>query len=307
MSELHHGARVMHSGIPATHLRSDDGATALVCDHGAQLLSWCPAGGGEALFLSAASRFGSDAAIRGGVPIIFPQFGAAGPGKRHGFARVQAWQFLGAAMDQGSALARWELRGTLVHDAPAGTHGSSDRGFILGVEVRITGAGVDIALTITNPGATAWQCHAALHTYLRVDDLGAVTLEGLQGRPYVDQTVPGETAPSLAQISDHPAQQEAQLRFAGEVDRVYPQAPERLSLRDAANVLIVSQRGFRDTVVWNPGADKAAALTDLEPGGERHFVCIEAAAVSQPLILGPGATWRGVQQIQQLRRLARHC
>ena len=55
-------------------ISSADGANAELLEHGAHLCSWQPAGGGQQLFISAKSEFGAGAAIRGGVPIIFPQF-----------------------------------------------------------------------------------------------------------------------------------------------------------------------------------------------------------------------------------------
>ena len=44
------------------------------------------------LFLSRASQFVLGKAIRGGVPIIFPWFGAREGFPSHGFARVTEWE-----------------------------------------------------------------------------------------------------------------------------------------------------------------------------------------------------------------------
>ena len=41
----------------------------------------------------------------------------------------------------------------------------------------------------------------------------------------------------------------------------------------------------------------ALALADLDPGGERHFVCIEAAVVQEPVTLGPRRRWTGTQTL----------
>ena len=114
-SSIANGTRSMLHGIAVTHLRSSDGATATIADHGAHLLSWCPAGGMEALYLSPTSRYGATDAIRGGVPVIFPQFGEQGPGKRHGFARVRRWDLQSASIEDGAALARLTLQGCLDH------------------------------------------------------------------------------------------------------------------------------------------------------------------------------------------------
>ena len=282
------GTRAIWHGIAVTHLRSADGASAVVADHGAHLLSWCPAGGVEALFLSTASRYGADDAIRGGVPIIFPQFGERGNGKRHGVARLQSWQFLGAELAGGVALARWALCGTLAPHDGNDSNRANDRYYRLTFTVRLGGDHIELGLDIENTGSNAWECHAALHTYLRVDDLAAASVIGLQDQHYIDQVLQGQTAREDA----------ASLGFVDEVDRIHTDAPSSLLLCDGTRRLEVAQQGFLDTVIWNPGAGKAAALSDLQPQGHRNFVCIEAAAVEQPLLLAPGAIWCGTQTLR---------
>ncbi|MFT3761418.1 MAG: D-hexose-6-phosphate mutarotase [Pseudoxanthomonas sp.] len=91
-------------GIPCVRLRNE-GATALVALHGAQVLSWIPADGRERLFLGERAKFAEGSAIRGGVPVIFPQFGERGALVKHGFARTLAWRCVDA---QGEAA--FELR-----------------------------------------------------------------------------------------------------------------------------------------------------------------------------------------------------
>jgi len=62
--------------------------------HGAHVTHYRPAGQRPLLFLSERSRFATGKAIRGGVPVIFPWFGArAGHSEApdHGFARTREW------------------------------------------------------------------------------------------------------------------------------------------------------------------------------------------------------------------------
>src|SRR4051812_22855354 len=99
------------AGPELISIRSADGATAEISRHGAHVVSWRPATDGqERLFLSARSEFGGSSAIRGGVPVIFPQFAAEGPLPRHGFARTSEWTLLGVQQTEGNALASLELR-----------------------------------------------------------------------------------------------------------------------------------------------------------------------------------------------------
>lgn len=294
------GTRATLHGIAVTHLRSSDGATATIADHGAHVLSWCPAGGVEALYLSPTSCYGARDAIRGGVPVIFPQFGEQGPGKRHGFARIRRWALQSASIEEGAAVARLTLQGRL-DDGPSAQvaqgaqneEGSKAAEFRLLLEVRLQGATLQLGLTIENTGLAAWSCQAALHTYLRVAALETARIEGLQGCAYIDQTA--ASAVSL--------QTKTTLDFATEVDRVYPDAPSSLLLSNGSHQLGIAQQGFADTVVWNPGAVKAAALTDLPQKGYRDFVCIEAAAIARRLALAPGERWHAIQRLSVLPRV----
>jgi len=87
------------------------------------------------------------------------------------------------------------------------------------------------------------------------------------------------------------------LRITGEIDRVYRVAPQDLEVRERGRSMAIRASGFPDTVVWNPGATRAASLADLEPGGERRMLCVEAAAAAVPVELAGGTTWRGSQRL----------
>src|SRR5215469_13056385 len=69
--------------------------------HGAHITDWTPCGERPILFLSSKSAFGPDKAIRGGVPIVFPWFGARSdgqPGPAHGWARTALWEVVASAL-----------------------------------------------------------------------------------------------------------------------------------------------------------------------------------------------------------------
>ena len=81
------------AGQPAFCLRNAVGDQVVVLQHGAQILSWMTADGVERLYCT--SRLPSEPKpVRGGVPVIFPQFNQRGPDftlPRHGFARQLRW------------------------------------------------------------------------------------------------------------------------------------------------------------------------------------------------------------------------
>lgn len=261
---------------PPLRATGTDGATIEAHAQGAHLVRWSPAGEtGNRLFLSAASGYRRGVAIRGGVPVIFPQFAAEGPLPKHGFARTMPWELQSM---QGATL-RFALTDT------AATRAIWPHAFRAGLEVSATGRELRVTLSLHNPGEAALECTLALHTYLAVTDIAAATLSGLQGLHYRDSA-----------RGDAPGRQtEALLGFEGEIDRIYFDAPAQLLLQEPQRATTIRQQGFRDTVVWNPGPAKAAALADLEPGGERRMLCIEAATIGEPLRLAPGADWSGTQ------------
>lgn len=240
---------------------------------GAHLLSWhCR--GRERLYLSPNASFGAGKAIRGGVPVIFPQFAERGDGPRHGFARTLTWE----AEPQPQRLSfrlrdREETRRHWPHrfEAELDLEPGEDR--------------LRIALTVRNADRAAFEFSAALHTYLAVADVAAALVHGLEDRPYFDSAGGDAACPP----SDAP------VRFDGEVDRIYPDTRRPLRITDGEHMLRCEAEGFADTVVWNPGAELAAGMADLEPAGHRRFVCVEAAQVLRPVRLEPGQVWTGAQ------------
>ena len=73
-------------GLPTHKLTLPCGDSLRVALHGAHVLSWVSQGR-ERLYLSPHSVMDAHAAIRGGVPVCFPQFNQRGPLPKHGFAR----------------------------------------------------------------------------------------------------------------------------------------------------------------------------------------------------------------------------
>jgi glucose-6-phosphate 1-epimerase len=65
-------------GLPAIALKLGQGDSVLICLQGAQVLSWVGLGQ-ERLFLSPRAAHDGQSAIRGGIPVCFPQFNQRGP------------------------------------------------------------------------------------------------------------------------------------------------------------------------------------------------------------------------------------
>jgi len=267
-------------GLPCLRLLAADGASAEIYAQGAHLVSWVPAGErASRLFLSERAEFRPGAAIRGGVPVIFPQFGSEGLLPRHGFARHRDWEWLPAESSSERALFR-------LGDG-ADTRALWPQRFEARLQVEIGGAELKLTLAVHNRGAASFSFTAALHSYLQLGDLAAVALRGLRDCRYRDAVSGGSALETSAE-----------LRFdEREIDRIYFDTPPQLQLQEGRRHLQIESRGFSDTVVWNPGDERARALTDLEPGGQRRMLCVEAAVIGRPVELSPDSHWQGSQRL----------
>ncbi len=268
--------------MDAIELLSPDGARATVLLHGGHLVSWQPVGGEEQLYLSPKSEFASGQAIRGGVPVIFPQFGARGPLQRHGFARSKPWALVMAEQGKDDALAVLRLTDD------AATRMFWPHAFELELSVRVSGRELQIELACENKGETAFDFTAALHSYLRLQDLDSTSVQGLSGLRYWDAVDEVEKV-----------QRVDLLLPGGDLDRIYHRVRDELTLRERLDTherrLLIRQQGFDDAVVWNPGAAKCAALADMPTEGFLQMLCVEAAQIEKPISLAAGESWAGMQ------------
>lgn len=268
--------------LAGVQLDAANGASAEIQSHGAQVLSWI-CRGKERMFVSPHATFKAGKAIRGGIPVIFPQFADGGTGVRHGFARLMDWKLLSrrVAGVADNRTARFELK------ANEYTLQTWPYLFRAEVIVNLEPDEISIELLIENLDPRAIAFTAALHTYLRVSNVGAVSLSGLESHPYRDSANGGRQHIGSA----------APLRFNGEIDRLYPGACGDLFLRDGSDVLRIRSRGFSDTVVWNPGELLAAGMGDLGADQYPHFACVESGVIATPCMLPPGATWQATQRL----------
>jgi len=274
-------AREVWRGLACTQITLPNGNSVRVADFGAQVLSWT-ARGQERMFCSERAVVDGTAAIRGGVPVCFPQFNARGPLPKHGLARRTTWQYLSAEVQGDAITARWQW------DAAAPVHAEFPHALRAELAVALSPDQLHISLSVTNTGETAFACTGALHTYLAVQGADMAALHGLEGAAFWD------AAKNFA-----PAIQSGAVVLGEEVDRVYARSAQPLQLRDAAGTLQISQdAAWPETVVWNPGPALCAGLVDMQPADWMRMLCVEAAAINQPIALHPGQHWQAAQTLQ---------
>jgi glucose-6-phosphate 1-epimerase len=289
-------ALTRYQGLEALELTAPDGARAILLLHGAHLVSWIPAGSEEEqLYLSPKSAFATGQAIRGGVPICFPQFAQRGPLQKHGFARTKPWQLVSAEIGEDDALAVLRL------SDDAASRMFWPHAFEAELSVRVAGKTLELELACEHKGgegAEPFDFTAALHTYLGLTELSDASLQGLSGLHYWD---------SVANVEK---QQRTDLLLPGspgteDLDRIYHQVQQDLTLIEqradgSERRLLIRQQGFADAVVWNPGAVKGAQLAEMPADGYKKMLCVEAAAIEHPIRLAPGESWAGLQSLTLL-------
>jgi glucose-6-phosphate 1-epimerase len=269
--------------LPKIVITHPSGSSAEVYLHGAQVTSWKTSDEVERLFLSEAARFEDGKPIRGGIPVVFPQFADSGPLVKHGWLRTTRWE-VDESVDRSENLVKLVTRDT---DA---TRAAWNYSYEAALSVELGESELTVTLTLKNTGSADMRFTSALHTYLAVSDIAQARVLGLYGSPYIDKM-----AGRVSTIDN-----EQVLRISGETDRIYTGAPWRIEMTDNLLRLDISESGFSDVVVWNPWSAASHGIPDMRPDDYLHFICIEAAVADEPCTLEAGRTWSGTQKLKSM-------
>uniref|UniRef100_H2ZB51 Galactose mutarotase n=1 Tax=Ciona savignyi TaxID=51511 RepID=H2ZB51_CIOSA len=154
---------------------------------GATVTSWV-SGGQERLFLSSEAKMDGTKAIRGGIPIVFPNFGPWECGPQHGFARISWWtvSLPPTKLDNGDMQVVLELCDDEI------TRNMWDYSFKLQYSITLSGSTLSCELNVTNTSTKPFDFTTLLHTYIRVDDIKQTTISGFQNCAFVDKVESNE-------------------------------------------------------------------------------------------------------------------
>lgn len=253
-------------------------ATATISLQGGQVLEWQPRSQVEPVLWSADSRHWlSGRAIRAGVPICWPWFGAhptEQTAPAHGYARLCDWEV--AAISMGS-LGTVDIDLSMMPIPEAATRYPLSASLVSRISV---GEALSISLTTTNTGEDPVTITEALHAYFKVDEIDDIQIEGLNGCEYID----------LIDQNIRKVQVDT-IRFSGETGRVYLNTLNDCSIidRTLGRTIKIKQSGSHNTVVWNPWLETASKMNDLGPVAWKKMVCVESAnALENMVILNPG-------------------
>jgi glucose-6-phosphate 1-epimerase len=264
-------------------------AELLVAQQGAHILSYQLAGQPPLIWLNDEAVFKTGKSIRAGIPVCWPWFGnfARNPQSvqamrisneapsAHGFVRAMDWE-LGGIEAEGES-----LKVEFLLPYPEGGFPGWPHQVDLTLSIRLDEQ-LHIHLISHNRGSETVSISQALHSYFAVSDVREVHVEGVDGLSYIETLEDWKTR-----------QQSGDLRFTGETDRIYLDAPPLLSIVDPAweRRIELTSMGSRTAVIWNPWIDRAAAFSDMADDGWQHMLCIETANVMGDVVnLKPGAS-----------------
>jgi D-hexose-6-phosphate mutarotase len=271
--EIPGAVKIISDGLPKIAVTSKF-STAEIYLHGAQVTHFQKNGEPPLIFLSRESYFAPGKAIRGGVPICFPWFGAREGNVMHGFARLSEWELVETvAAPDGSVKLNFLLPKNLLVQAG---WPSAKVNFIVTVSDNLT-----MELRVENSSAQNFIFEGCLHTYFSVGDIAQVSITGLKGIYYLDKV---ENFARKLETNEA-------LKISSEVDRVYLNATGTVEISDVKlrRKIFVEKSGSASTVVWNPWIKNARAMADFGDEEYKEMVCVESGNVRESKIsLAPG-------------------
>jgi D-hexose-6-phosphate mutarotase len=251
-------------------------AAATISLYGGHVVNWRPKHQVEpVLWLSKLAQFKPGKAIRGGVPICWPWFGAhpsqaSLPG--HGYARIANWDLTSVqTLINGATVLTLSLGKSDLCDAH--WHGN------VRLTLKVTiGDTLEIVLTTLNESEHVVTFTEGLHTYFQISDIGNIRVLGLEGSDYID----------LVNRNERRTQKDA-ITFESELGRIFLDNQATCVIEDPVfkRRIRIEKTGSNSTAVWNPGLDVASKLDDLGAIGWREMVCVESAnAFENAIMLG---------------------
>ena len=252
------------------------GGEVVVSEYGAQVLSWVSPAGREVLFLSEHAIFEKGHPIRGGIPIVFPQFSKRGSLPAHGFARTKLWQVVRETVSNADAVAV-----TLRLEPDAETRTLWPHEFVLELDIVLSDV-LLLTMRVENRGETSFSYSNALHTYLRVGDISTTTITGLKGVAVED----------FLNDNERSIEERERVVIDGAIDRVYTGSSQVVTVFDDSVPFkhTMVKEGFPDAVIWNPGPEGAKEIADMENQEYESMLCVESGCVVEPAIVAPGQT-----------------
>ena len=253
-------------GLPKVTLTHPSGSCCDVYLHGANILSWVLANGGEVFYTPDGTDFTDFSAIEWGNPFCFPQFGVGGEragaplGENSipvdGFVKEMKWSIVDTFLDEDKhgEFPRVTIE---VFDTEA-TRAMWNHSFHLVMEISLEHTAINVSMHVKNTGSEPFECAAALKSHVAVADIEEPTTSyvGLEDCVYLDNTL-HPTKPRV-RFTDETEDQEW-LQLDGPTDRVYINTHNDTGVEVGTGCTVfvrdmspLGVAGFGDRAVFNP-------------------------------------------------------
>uniref|UniRef100_A0A8D8M6U6 glucose-6-phosphate 1-epimerase n=1 Tax=Cacopsylla melanoneura TaxID=428564 RepID=A0A8D8M6U6_9HEMI len=253
--------------------------------HGATVVSW-RVNNQEQLFVSKSAVFDGKRPIRGGIPIVFPQFGAWAFGPQHGFARNITWTVEKAPekLQSGDVEVIFSLMDNEF------TRCMWNYPFRLTYRLILREKELHFNIGVYNPSSDlSFNFNLLLHTYLKVPDVRRCTVNGLYGCHYIDKVLDGQLFRESRET----------VNVSSFTDRIYQNTCQEHVVTNVVSgrKMRLQKYNFPDTVIWNPW-DTSRDMKDFGDDEYPNMICVEAGHVTSPVLLHPGTTFEASQILQ---------
>jgi glucose-6-phosphate 1-epimerase len=271
-------------------LSEPSGSTAEVLLYGGQVVSWKNERKEEFLFMSNKAMWKPPKAIRGGIPLCFPQFGNFGTLEQHGIARNRMWSI----DNDPSPLAPSKNQSTvdLIYKSTDEDLKTWPHRFELRLRISVAPGKLTLIPRVRNLDTKSFSFMFALRNYFSVSDVSEVRVEGLETLDYFD---------NLSRRERYTEQADA-ITFDDQIDRVYLCTPTKIAIIDheKKRTFELRKEGMPDAGVWNPWDKRAKAITDLGDEDYKTMLCVDSAAIETPISLKPCEEWKGRQELSSV-------
>ncbi|PKG40249.1 D-hexose-6-phosphate mutarotase [Psychromonas sp. Urea-02u-13] len=237
--------------------------------HGGHLVHFQLADQAPIIWLSKTAIFNDKKAIRGGVPVCWPWFGAADPAlgenlPAHGFARTSKWALGDISESTEGVVVELKL-----HSSEA-TLALWPFQFELTLKATLSDT-LKLELITENKSATSLTYRSALHTYLNISAPENVSVSGLN--EYFYNSLKGK----VLETGD------TTLLIDQAIDAIYNKANGQILLEDRKlqRTLSITNTGNDSEVLWTPWVEGAQAFADMPDNGYQTMLCIESTITGE--------------------------
>lgn len=232
--------------------------------HGGHLIHFQVKNQAPVIWLSKTAIFNPSKAIRGGVPICWPWFGAADASlgdnlPSHGFARTSKWS-VGEITESDAGV---ELELKLTDNTE--TLKIWPYAFELTLKATLSDT-LNLQLITQNKGSTPFTYRSALHTYLNIGTPASVNVSGLNEQFY------NSLNQGALETGD------TTLLIDRAIDCIYKKSASNIVLSDSElqRTLTITNKGNDSEVLWSPWIEGAKAFADMPDDGYQTMLCIES-------------------------------